>query len=456
MSSPVTPVHTAVIWTRIGGEAQKLGTLVRSRASMVLTYEEEYRDSGLAGVSLLDDVATEGTAFFEYPVTERMPVMPRLRALVPGDNPRNLQRAHYLKVLQRESGRPPPPGLDTEWKLLLMGGHGGVGHVDVFKDDRQALSWYEQYGQAGSSATDMSRGGLWRFLREQVLDEYVDLLTADMLDVLGPTPSVGGMIPKLLVSMHPDLADETCFVPGAAGKTDVLLKVEPPEYPGLLVLEALCLELHAKGGFEVPRWKRFERDGLRFLVVERFDRLPGGEVMPMESLFSVIATGNHRVQGMGDVMLEDLGGILTLLGRVVGLAENTAREIYGRFLMAYLTGNGDLHLENLSLLGDKRQCRLAPVYDPAPMRAWARHDLISAIPYDAARYASEADVFMVLGRSLGLSTQEVDETVEHALNVSRNFAEQVEDCTEAGEKQRQRLVRIVREARDRMKKAKRQ
>lgn len=50
--------------------------------------------------------------------------------------------------------------------------------------------------------------------------------------------------------------------------------------------------------------------------------------------------------------------------------------------MALLTGNGDRHLDNLALLGGARDARLAPVYDPVPMRAWARHDLRFAIPID--------------------------------------------------------------------------
>ena len=421
-----------------------MGTLVLSDDRMVITYEESYRASGLPRMSLLDDVATETERYFEYPVTERMPLLPRLRALVPGNNPRNLQRTHYLKALQRRTGVPPPQGIDTEWELLLMGGHGGIGHVDIFRDDLAALDWYDRKPGEPVFTADMGRSGLWRFLREQVLDEPNGLQADDILDIIGPTPSVGGMIPKLLVAMSPGLKDETCYPPGTPGKTEVLLKIEPPEYQGLLSLEALCLDLHAEQDLEVPAYRYFEHQGLRFLAIERFDQ---PQMQPMESLFSVIATGSHEVQGMTDVMLEDLGGIFRQLEQVIELKPSTRAELYHRFILAYLTGNGDLHLENLSLLGGKTGCRLSPVYDPAPMRAWARHDLVSAIPFDAEKYQNEAEVFIRLGHSLGLPETEINHIIERSLEGSADYAERLADCAGINDHQRRRLMEVVRGAR---------
>ena len=440
MRPAALPHYTAVVWTAIGGTPQKMGTLVLSDDRMVMTYDEDYLASGLPRMSLIDDVATEVAPFFEYPVTERMPMLPRLRALVPGNNPRNLQRAHYLKALQRKMGTPPAKGIDTEWALLLMGGHGGVGHVDVFQDDRAALAWYGREINLRSFTANMGRSELWRFLREQILDESNGFTPHDLRDVMGNTPSVGGMIPKLLVSMDVGRDDTTLYPPGAPGKVDVLLKIEPPEYQGLLALEAMCLDIHREHGLDTPGYRYFEQEDLRFLAVERFDR---PTIQPVESLFSVIATGDHRVQGMGDVMLEDLGGILRRLSQVVELAPDTGTDLFQRFILAYLTGNGDLHLENLSLLGGKNGCRLAPVYDPAPMRAWARHDLVSAIGYDTQSYPDEASVFVELGRALGLSRAKIDAIVEQSLETTRDYAERVADCAVINDGQRHRLSTIA-------------
>ena len=155
-----------------------------------------------------------------------------------------------------------------------------------------------------------------------------------------------------------------------------------------------------------PAYHRYDDDGLHFLAVERFDRVDGKPI-PMESLFSVIATGNHHFRETGDILLDELGDILERLGQVATLKKDTGEQLYRRFLMALLTGNGDLHLDNISLLGGLPDCRLAPVYDPAPMRAWPRHNLISAIPFDPSEYEDHGAFFVDLGKSFGLAADKV-------------------------------------------------
>jgi serine/threonine-protein kinase HipA len=379
----------AVIWTRLSGVPEKMGHLVLSGEQTAFTYTRGYLDYGRPGFCLLGDGAIWGTDTVTYPVSERIPVFPRLLSLIPGNNPRNLQRRHYLDILRAKSGKEPPPGLETEWQLLVLGGHGGIGHIDVFADDIIAERWYR--ASTGSRETAVTskptnrRSQLWRMLKHDVLDENVDFDAQLIEETLGPTPSVGGMIPKLLVSITSGAAAPDFYPPGTPKKSDVVLKVEPPEYHGLLDLEALCLEMHREAGFEVPAWYRYDDEGLHFLAVERFDRVDDKPI-PMESLFSVIASGDHHFRETGDIMLHELGSILERLAQVATLEKNTGEQLYSRFLMALLTGNGDLHLDNISLLGGLSDCRLAPVYDPAPMRAWPRHNLVSAIPFDPSGY----------------------------------------------------------------------
>jgi serine/threonine-protein kinase HipA len=279
-------------------------------------------------------------------------------------------------------------------------------------------------------------------LKREVMDDSVDFDPLLIEQMLGPTPSVGGMIPKLLVSITPGESDPVFFPPGTPGKREVVLKVEPPEYAGLLDLEALCLQVHREAGFEVPSHTRYDVDDLRLLAVERFDRLDGLPI-PMESLFSLIATGDHRFRETGDRLLEELGDVLMRLGQVAGLAEDSRELLYRRLLMALLTGNGDLHLDNLALLGGLSDCRLAPVYDPAPMRAWPRHDLVSAIPFDASGHADRGAFFLALGQTFGLSAQHSQQCVEDALVATASYGERVTALERVPGKQRARLRDIA-------------
>lgn len=444
-------IQHAVIWTRISGSPEKMGDLVLSEDRAAFTYTHEYLASGRPGFCLLGDGTIWGSDSVTYPVSERIPVFPRLLSLIPGNNPRNLQRRHYLDMLRAELGREPPPGRETEWQLLTLGGHGGIGHVDVFADDMAAAHWYSAAAQshhaAATERTVDSRAQLWRMLRRNVLDENLEFDPGIVEQALGPTPSVGGMIPKLLVSVTPGSAAPDFHPPGAAGKCDVILKLEPPEYLGLLDLEALCLDIHREAGFAVPACTRYDDDGLHFLAVERFDQIDATPT-PMESLFSVLATGNHQFRETGDILLEELGEVISQLGEVANLAPDTGEQLYRRFVMALLTGNGDLHLDNLALLGGLSECRLSPVFDPSPMRAWPRHNLISAIPFDPSTYPNHGIFFVELGYTFGLSTNAVRACIDDALEATADYAARVMELERVPLQQRRQLTGIVAQERE--------
>lgn len=255
------------------------------------------------------------------------------------------------------------------------------------------------------------------------------------------------MIPKLLVSMTPGDKQANFFPPETKNKKDVVLKIEPPEYRGLLDLENLCLDIHREAGFDVPVATRLDDDSLHFLAIERFDR-EGSNPVPMESLFSVIATGDHYFRETGDILLDELGGIITNLRQVATLPSDTEEQLYRRFLMALLTGNGDLHLDNIALLGGLSDCRLTPIYDPAPMRAWPRHDLISAIPFDPSEHKDRGAFFIHLGYSFGLSEEKVHQCIDDAFNATFFYTARVMALTRVPLVQRQRLVDIAEEERE--------
>jgi serine/threonine-protein kinase HipA len=433
-----------VIWSRISGTPVKMGNLVLSSTETRFTYTADYLSSGYPGFALLADPKLWKSETITYPVSERIPVFPRLLSLIPGNNPRNLQRRQYLNVLRVKSGREPPPGMQTEWELLMIGGHGGIGHIDVFRDDLSASRWYESRHkrQAFPVSPLAGRSELWNMLRREVLDEPVEFDPQIILEALGPTPSVGGMIPKMLVSLDISASENDIYAPDIPGKQNVLLKVEPPEYAGLLDLEALCLEIHREAGFEVPLAKRFDKDGLRMLAIERFDQA-NGAVLPMESLFSIIAMGNHAFRETGDILLDEIPDILFTLGQVTNLSPDTGEALYRRLLMALLTGNGDMHLDNIAIIGRANNCRLSPVYDPAPMRAWPRHNLVSAIPFDPAGYPNHAAFFVALGSTFKLSKLTVRRCIQEVLEATDSYLEQILSLPTVPEPQKEALKTIV-------------
>ncbi|MDD3449209.1 MAG: HipA domain-containing protein, partial [Gammaproteobacteria bacterium] len=364
------PDYHAVIWTRRAEGPVKMGDLVVTPRETRFSYTPEYLALGpdAAGLSLLSSPRLYGRNPVVFQSREPLVLHPRLMELIPGEGRRNIQRQVYTRLLERRPS-PPAPGFETDWELLLLTGHNGIGHLDVFRDDRTAEGAYARTGAPAPSPGDRSH--FWQALRDDVARDLT-LMDAELVaELLGPTPSAGGMIPKLLVAIpdEPDW-DGTFAGPGTrqvAGRpfVDVVLKIEPAEYQGSAALEALCLDLHREAAFEVPRHWRGTQDGLQLLAVERFDRTREGLPTPMESLFSVFATGSRDFNSNQDTDLAEVGGRIERLAAVVNLdVRAVQREIYRRLCFAVCTGNGDLHLQNLSLLGWPDKAKLAPVYDP--------------------------------------------------------------------------------------------
>lgn len=452
------PDYHAVVWTRRVEGPLKMGDLLVTPQETRFSYTDDYlalgqRDPyGAAGLSLLSSPRLYGRNPVVFAAREGMPLHPRLMALIPGEGRRNIQRQIYTRLLERQLN-PPAPGFDMDWALLLLTGHNGIGHLDIFRDDRAALAAYAQ--QQPVSLTAGNRSKFWTAIRDDVALD-VTLMDAEAIaELLGPTPSAGGMIPKLLVAIpDAEIWDGTFARPGTRevnGQAfiDVVLKIEPMEYRGVAELEALCLQLHRKADFDVPRSWRATLDGLELLAVERFDRDAQGLPLPMETFYSVFATGNRRFTTNQDTDLAEVGRWLEKLASVVNLdVRAVQREFYRRLCFAVCTGNGDLHLQNVAFLGGPGKVTLAPVFDPAPMRAWPRHDVRFAVPVDFDdAVGGFRENLIELGTAYGLTRAQAQDTLQQALDETVDYVGRVEALESVPAERRARLAATVRRER---------
>jgi serine/threonine-protein kinase HipA len=445
----------AVVWSRTAAEPRKMGSLVATGREMRFSYAPEFLEQGqdIPGLSLMLPPPLWRERPFVHQSTEILPLLPRLMALIPGRNANNIQRRLYTSLLAKRSN-PPAQGFETEWELLMLTGHNGIGHVDVFPDDRAALETYADTDAPKKRVG--SRSEFWKFLKEGTSHDFSDE-TIDIMRLIGPTPSVGGQIPKLLVAIpDQDAWDGSLAEPGTREidgirYVDVVMKVEDPQYRGLAALEALCLDLHRELGFEVPRHWRASIDGLSVLAVERFDRAPAGGPQAMESFFSVYATGQQQVRTMTDAEVEGVGLMLLKLAEIADIDPAVARlEVYRRFLMALLTGNGDLHLENLAFLGGPEKIRVSPVFDPTPMRAWDRHDLISALPFYIDAHHGLGYSVARVGESFGLTRAASADILHELMAATRDYPERVLALSDVPDVNKQNLAKRVKALRNRL------
>jgi len=275
------------------------------------------------------------------------------------------------------------------------------------------------------------------------LKDMISWLDADarfILESLGPTPSVGGAIPKLLVAIPASGWDGRISLPNKTDqkdRIDVVLKIERAQaYPGLARLEAMTLDLHRQAGFDVPRYWLAGVGGLPALAIERFDRDAQGKPVPLESLYSILAAGARDIVRHTDGSLDRIAKVIDLADPLLISDKKVARlHLFRRVLLALLTGNGDLHLENLSLLGDVGGARFSPVYDPTPMRAYSMHNMLCAVPFGG--YGEEpadgdalVEACLNFARKLSLNKADIQENVGELLALTVDYPARV-DAVEA-------------------------
>jgi serine/threonine-protein kinase HipA len=160
--------------------------------------------------------------------------------------------------------------------------------------------------------------------------------------------------------------------------THILKPAGTADFVALPIVEGLCLALGRKAGFDVPSFAMIDMPGdlPPALVVERFDI-------------------RHSAQDRRMIALEDFCSVLELppSAKYDGTIERMARALrplstepardtevlFARALFAWLIADGDMHLKNLALLkfagpGGRtfRKVHMAPLYDPATTRVFAR------------------------------------------------------------------------------------
>ena len=162
-------------------------------------------------------------------------------------------------------------------------GHGAIGHLDSLNRTKGAGGYAAPADSTLFEITADLGFSLKAFLT------WFDTEADIWLHVIGPTPSIGGAIPKLLVSI-PSPVDAhlitRCALRDWPLNRCLLTLEESVTYPGIIELEALALAIHREAGFDVPRHWMAEINGIPALAVERFDRDDAHTPVFTESLYT--------------------------------------------------------------------------------------------------------------------------------------------------------------------------
>jgi len=442
----------AVIWTRLGGKPSRMGRLYVTDKECRFTYDDDYLQHDLPGLGIVYAPAFYGKTTITRERKEPFDLFPPVQSLIPPRQADNFQRNLALKYLQTKNKQPSSTAdtasFDTDWEILKISGHGGIGHLDVFEDDASAENWYASPPPHElMEVTDELGFSLKKFMTW--FEEDIEVF----IQTVGPTPSVGGAIPKLLLSIPESGWDGRIGLPTrqkTPGIIDVVLKFEQTtRYPGIIELEMLALEIHREAGFDVPRYWSCMFKGMPALAIERFDRDHNNTPLCSETLYSILASGiplNNHYDYRYDLIAQaiDVSPV-----EFVSNTTESKQHLFKRLLMALLTGNGDLHLENLSITCCDGVKGFSKIYDPAPMRAYAQHDMLSVMPfgdYGETPEDSDSPIGLKLAverfaKSCGLNKSQCDEIINDCLENTREFSSRVGELKTVPAENRERLIK---------------
>ena len=227
-----------------------------------------------------------------------------------------------------------------------------------------------------------------------VLDPDAPLRFADLLCDLDLHPDRHGI---------PGVQDKASAVminvPALRAGTSLIMKFEPPEYPGLAGNEAVMLRAATLHGLRTPDAQVVhDIDGAAALVVVRFDRT----TRPAGVHHSAVEDG-CQVAGLapGDKYTV---GYPTALGALAAVCDARAlalRTLLEQLVFAILTGNGDAHAKNFSILQQPDgEWQVSPAYDVPTSQPYG--DTTLAIPVNGRRSDVGAADVLSLGREVGL------------------------------------------------------
>jgi serine/threonine-protein kinase HipA len=213
-----------------------------------------------------------------------------------------------------------------------------------------------------------------------------------------------------------------------------IVKLPSMSFNAVVENEYVMLELARAIGIDTPRARLvpvtsvwgLPPDATRLagnaLAVERFDRGPGGQRVHMEDfaqVFGIFPEGKYKSVSSAN--------IARVLWAETG--EEGAYEFVKRLTFAVLTGNGDMHLKNWSLLyPDTRTPALSPAYDLVSTLAYLPDDSL-ALTFGGSRSLREigADQLRHFADRAGLPVtpvvRVVRDTVEATATAWRSLAQ---------------------------------
>ncbi len=376
-------------------------TLTRTAAGVEFRYRAEYLSSGAAPIARSlpcqsDPVLTVGGA-----------VPPFFANLLPeGQRLSAVQRAIKISA-------------DDELSLLVHLGSDTVGNVQV-----------------------IPQGGATHQASEQTSPTVGSLAEMDFAKLV-ERGGVGD--PAALAGVQDKVSGHMLTLPLTHDSRGHLLKLDVPKYPHVVDNEAYFLGVARGLRIAVAQTEKvYDRNGQAALLVTRFDRemtrdhgLRRLAVEDAAQLLGIYPADKYNVSS------EDVANAIAqaCAARPVAL-----RAVFISMLFAWLTGNGDLHAKNISVINRAGEWSVAPIYDIPTTVVYGNTTM--ALPIGGRRGGLSRRAFTDFGADIGLPARAVQSAIDQVLAVTAAVEGQIAEGAIPWDAQRTRdLVRTIRRRR---------
>jgi len=206
-------------------------------------------------------------------------------------------------------------------------------------------------------------------------------------------------------SALPGVQDKTSAaminLPVARSGERAILKLNPVDsFPHLVENEAFFLDAAAGSGLTVPKHELVtDHAGALGLLVHRFDRVTADGTVRALAVEDGCQAADHPP---ADKYLLDTGQVFAALAAICDAPTVAGRDLLRQLAFAYLTGNGDAHAKNFSVLQDLTgEWRVSPAYDLPSSQPYG--DNTMAMPIGGRTDSGlGSDAFVALGEGLGV------------------------------------------------------
>lgn len=235
--------------------------------------------------------------------------------------------------------------IDDDFDVLALVGQNMVGRIRILSQ-----------GQGLNTAPALSAS---RAVSELLRNPSTTALVLEkLIERLAVQTGLSGILPKAF-AVAP-LQGPLSFPVG-----DAILKLETPEFPGIVLVEHLCLLACRAAGIQTVDSELVA--GGHALLVKRFDLGEEGQRLGFEDFCAL--SGLPRTAKYASSMAS-VADVLKMYCRDPALD-----TLFAMVVMNTLLRNGDAHLKNFGLVyDDPTSPRLAPAYDIVSTVAWIRDD----------------------------------------------------------------------------------